>query len=236
MMLNNYVSMFKTSWRIFKKNKFVVNSMVVAATAISLNSFDANAQMPQGGQYVHGKGDINSSGNLMNIDQHTRNGIVNWQRFSIGNGNTVNINNGAGATLNRVIGNDVSKIHGQLNATGSAYLINQNGVVVGPQGQVITGGNFVASTLDVSNGDYLNKGATSFKGDGNHGNVLNLGKISTGGDAILLGKNVLNQGTIRAGGDALVGAGDEILLTDRTSAGDRIMFRLQITQGLQTKA
>ena len=56
----------------------------------------------------------------------------------------VQFNNGSGATLNRVTGNNMSQIMGSLSATGSVYLINQQGVVIGKQGVITTGGSFVA--------------------------------------------------------------------------------------------
>ncbi|WP_454915967.1 two-partner secretion domain-containing protein [Xanthobacter sediminis] len=66
--------------------------------------------------------------------------------------------NGAGATLNRVLGNVPSGIDGRLTATGSVYLVNPAGVAVGSTGAVATGGSFVASTHDVTDKDFLNGG------------------------------------------------------------------------------
>lgn len=227
----NGISMRKINWRIFKKNGFVLNSC--AAAIISLASVSANAELPTNGNYVAGSGSIGVNNNIMNVNQNTQLGIINWGSFSIGSGNVVNINNGNGATMNRVIGNDVSRINGQFNATGSAYLINQNGVVVGPQGQITTGGGFVASTRDVKNEDFLNGGNTKFEGNSN-ADVVNLGSIQTGGDAILVGANVLNQGKIRAGGDALSAAGNKVLLSDTNAAGQRLF--VEVGSGSVTNA
>ena len=51
-------------------------------------------------------------------------------------------------------GNVPSSIDGVLSATGSVYLVNPSGVVVGPSGVVKTGGSFVASTLDVKDAEF----------------------------------------------------------------------------------
>ena len=67
----------------------------------------------------------------------------------------VQFNNGSGATLNRVTGGNLSQIDGSLKATGSVYLINPQGIVIGPGGQVIANGSFVASTRDVSNSGFM---------------------------------------------------------------------------------
>ena len=169
--------------------------------------------LPTGGQYVAGQGTITGATNGLTINQATSRGIINWQGFSIGTGNTVQFNNGAGATLNRVIGTDISKISGQLNATGSVYLINPQGVVIGPGGKVVTNGSFVASTRDVSNSAFMGGGALTASGTSN-GDVVNAGTItSQNGDAILVGRSVRNSGTIKApNGTAAMAAGNQILL------------------------
>ncbi len=53
--------------------------------------------------------------------------IIDWRSFSIGAGGQVDFNNGGGITLNRVSGGAPSSIAGQLNATGSLYLVNPPG-------------------------------------------------------------------------------------------------------------
>src|SRR5215469_15283401 len=110
----------------------------------------AAGALPNGGSFVSGSGHISATTTQLTVNQASKNGIINWGSFSIGPGNGVQINNGSGATLNRVTGNSLSKIDGSLNATGSVYLINQNGIVVAPTGQVVTGGDFVASTRDTA--------------------------------------------------------------------------------------
>ncbi|MFL6701286.1 MAG: filamentous hemagglutinin N-terminal domain-containing protein, partial [Paraburkholderia graminis] len=143
----------------------------------------AQGTLPQGGAYVSGSGSIASAGNTLTVTQpgSTR-GVVNWNSFSIGGNNTVVFNNGSGATLNRVTGGSPSSILGKLNATGSVYLINPQGVVVGPQGVVTTGGRFVASTLDTDNASFMSGGALTFSGQSDQ-RVVNLGHIgSTNGD------------------------------------------------------
>ncbi len=55
-----------------------------------------------------------------------------WRRLH------VYIGNGQGAILNRVTGPKLSLIEGQLKASGSVYLINPQGIVVGPHGTIAT--------------------------------------------------------------------------------------------------
>jgi filamentous hemagglutinin family protein len=154
--------------------------------------------------------------------------------FSIGQGGTVQFNNGAGATLNRVTGTDVSSIDGLLSATGSVYLINPNGVVIGKTGVVDTGGSFVASTLDVSNTNFLAGGDLTFSGTSS-ASVVNVGKIGAlGGDVALVAAKVDNQGSISAAnGAAGLIAGYQVVIHDGSLDGGKFAV---LTGGPATSA
>lgn len=171
--------------------------------------------LPTGGSYVAGQGVISSAGSTTTIVQSSQQGIINWQGFSIGSGNSVNFNNGNGATLNRVTGAEQSAILGHLNATGSVYLINPNGVVVSSSGKIVTGGSFVASTRDVSNSQFMQGGTLVFNGS-SAGAVTNDGKIiSKNGDVVLIGAVVTNNGSLHAkNGTAALVAGNQVVLSD----------------------
>ncbi len=173
----------------------------------------AGGALPSGGQFVAGAGAISATANGLSISQSGSHGIINWQNFSIGQGDTVNIANGLGATLNRVTGGNISSIAGSLTSTGSVYLVNPAGVIVLPSGQVVTTGSFVASTRDVSNSSFLAGGALDFTGTSS-GAVVNQGSItSSNGDVVLIGQSVTNTGQISApNGTAALAAGDDVLL------------------------
>ena len=75
-----------------------------------------------------------------------------------------------------------SLIDGLLSGTGSVYLINPKGVIIGKNGVVNVGGTFAASTLDVANSQFLAGGSLTFSGSSNAA-VVNYGKIGAlGGD------------------------------------------------------
>jgi filamentous hemagglutinin family protein len=175
--------------------------------------------LPAGGRFVAGAGALSSTGGTLTIDQTTSRGVIDWTSFSIGGGNHVVFHNGAGATLNRVTGSGASNLLGTLSATGSVYLINPQGVVVGSGGVISTGGRFLASTLDTSDAAFMQGGALSFAGNSN-ARVVNFGHIgSSGGDVVLIARNeVANLGSIRAPkGTAELAAGQQILLQDSAS-------------------
>jgi filamentous hemagglutinin family protein len=172
--------------------------------------------LPTDPTIIHGQLVIQSAGKSMNIQQASQYGIINWNSFNVGSGHAVHFNNGSGATLNRVTGLDASSLNGTLSATGSLYLLNRNGIIIGADGRVLTGGSFVASTLDMANADFLNGGDFNLFGNSPQG-VTNLGKISsTSGSVLLAGYTVSNKGDISApNGHAGLVAGTRIdVLTD----------------------
>ena len=148
----------------------------------------------------HGQVNV-SPGTHAQIQQLTDQAIVDWQSFSIGANESVRIlQPGAlSVLLNRVTGVDPSTILGSLEANGNVWLINPNGILFGP-GSTVNVGGLVASTLDISNQDFLS-GNYNFRLAGpDLGAVVNQGRIriTDGGYAVLTGPSVLNEGTIVA--------------------------------------
>ena len=183
---------------------------------------------PSGGVVVNGSIEIGEGlGGHLLINQASNKGIINWEDFSIGAGElTEFLQPGAdGSTLNRVVSGNPSAIHGALKANGKIFVINPNGIMVGPGGLIDVAG-LVLSTLDVSDADYLGGGDMLFKGSGSAG-VQNFGRINAiGGDVFLLGKSVENTGTITASGAVGLGAGEEVLITATPDAnGERVFVK-----------
>jgi len=155
--------------------------------------------LPQNAQVKHGQIDINTQAGRMQIEQLSQMGIIDWQDFSIGSGERVDISqlNVDAALLNRVTGADPSKLYGQLNANGRVYVVNPNGVLIGPGARINTA-EFIASTLDLADADFLNGGNLTFEGDSD-ASVVNLGEIKAdNGDLILIAQVVENAGTLEA--------------------------------------
>ncbi|WP_460731162.1 two-partner secretion domain-containing protein, partial [Nitrincola alkalisediminis] len=171
--------------------------------------------LPVGADIQAGQITISLQQNVMDINQTSQKGIINWQTFSIGKDATVNFHhmNASASTLNRVVGNETSLIHGVLNANGQVFLLNSNGILIGKDAQVNVGA-LVASTLDITNQDFLD-GHYTFHENGSQGSVINLGTIQTAdeGYVALLGQQVINEGIITARmGAAVMAAGDRISL------------------------
>jgi filamentous hemagglutinin family protein len=188
--------------------------MLLAGLAATLLMGQPARALPQGGNVVHGTATVNVNGQNMTIQQASQQVIINWNGFSISAGELVNFIQPSqlASVLNRVTGVDPSVINGILQGNGNVFLINPNGVLIGPGGMVNTGG-FLASTLELSNADFLS-GNLRFKQGAGHdlSAVVNQGqiKVTDGGFVMLLAPSVANEGLIIAkSGEVALGAGTE---------------------------
>jgi filamentous hemagglutinin family protein len=168
---------------------------------------------PAGGTVVAGQAAVSSSGPHLTVNQSTDRAIINWQSFSVGTGETARFNlpSSSAAVLNRVTGSQLSSLMGTLASNGHVYLLNPNGIVVGPNGHVVTGG-FVASTLNLSDDQFLKGGAQTFRGSSTAGVVI-LGTVkASSGDVLLVASQVDNRGKLIApDGHVVLAAGSEVL-------------------------
>lgn len=178
-----------------------------------------------------GKASLVQVGGQMTITQSTENAVLNWQSFNISSDGTVTFKqpDSTAVALNKIFQADPSKILGALNANGSVYLINQNGIIFGAGAQVNTG-SLIASTLNITPdalSGILNagvKGGPAFANVDDNNNPLTsqAGNVqvaagakitSPGGEIMLFGSNVTNQGALSApGGQVILAAGDSVYL------------------------
>ena len=195
-------------------------ALLLATTALTSPVFVglASAQnLPTGGSVAAGSVAIaQPSATRLNITQSSPSAVVNWQSFSIGQGSAVNIAqpSASSAILNRVTGSTPSTIAGQLTANGQVYLVNPNGIAITRSGAVDVGGGFVASTLGISDSDFMS-GHRTFTGNGASARVSNAGVVSVGrgGYAALIGGTVSNAGLISVPlGKVALGSGEQATL------------------------
>lgn len=185
---------------------------------------------PSGGSVAHGKAEFSKpSGKALHIttDKHT---IINWEKFSIEAGEYTQFFQPGkdSAVLNRVTGKEASRILGKLLANGKVYLVNPQGVIVGKEGMINTGG-FLASALDISDADFLNGEHMRFHGDSRNG-IKNQGTIkAASGDLILIGYTVDNEGLLEAPeGKVALGAGLDILVKPKEA--EKLFIRPEVAQ------
>jgi len=176
----------------------------------------ATPALPAGANIVAGNVRITSSGNAMTVTEGSNQAIIDWQGFNIGSTSTVNFvqPSASAVLLNRVVGGAPATIQGALNANGRVFLLDTSGILFGRQAQVNVG-SLLASTLDISDADFL-AGRWTFSSTSSGAQaVTNQGRIGAapGGFVGLVGGSVLNQGRIQAQlGTVALAAGDRVSL------------------------
>ena len=190
----------------------LLSALIAACCGAAVPLASANPTLPQ---VAAGQAAFSQQGNVFSVT-NTPNTIINWASFSIGRDEITRFiqQNGDSRVLNRITGQDPSAILGTLQSNGKVYLINPNGVLFGRDSRVDVGG-LVASTLNLSNADFL-AGNHHFSGAGT-GAVANHGSIATpqGGQVYLIAPDVTNTGIIQApGGEVLLAAGHSVQLVD----------------------
>ncbi|MGE0832913.1 MAG: filamentous hemagglutinin N-terminal domain-containing protein, partial [Simkaniaceae bacterium] len=173
---------------------------------------------PKKHEVVSGEVSVSSQNTTTTIHQQTDKAIIQWEEFSINQGEKVHFSQPSkkAAILNRVMGQKPSEIYGTLSSNGKIYLLNKNGIVIGPEGRIDTAG-FIASTLEIEDHQFLAEQPLIFSGSSS-ASIVNLGRIEThAGDLFVLAQRVENQGTLKAeNGAVYVGGATEILLKEDT--------------------
>lgn len=169
--------------------------------------------LPSGESVVSGSATFNRAGSVLTV-QNSNGTIIEWQGFSIAAGELTKFiqQSSSSSVLNRDIGGNISAIYGMLQSNGNVYLINTQGILIGATG-VIDTNSFVASTLDLSNQEFITGGEMNFVGDSS-ASIVNLGTINgADGNVYLIAQEIDNGGTIYApNGTAGAYAGSEVYL------------------------
>src|SRR5262245_10788918 len=178
-------------------------NLLLTSTALLALGSVPSAAGPDGPVVVGGSATVSGAGtSSVTINQSSNKAIINWNTFNIGAGETTTFvqPGSSSVALNRVTGGlGPSEIYGTLNANGQVFVINRDGVLVGPSGVINTGG-FLASTNDIKNEDFM-AGRMNFSISGRpDASIVNQGRITAanGGFAALVAPGVRNSGTITA--------------------------------------
>lgn len=208
----------------FRCQKLAVALMLVCSSL-------AKAE-PIGGVVTAGSVTFGGTANQMTVTQTTSHSAINWQSFGIKAGETMQFiqPSSSSVALNRVIGADPSVILGRLSSNGQVFLVNPSGILFGTRASVNVG-SLVASTLNISDADFIS-GQYRFSGSSaGVGAVINQGNIraADGGYVALLGSSVSNQGHVVAQlGKVVMAAGSAMTLD---VSGDQLL-NVAIDKGL----
>ena len=178
-----------------------LNKKLLSALIGALVSSGAIGQnLPVLSSVVSGSATTSITGSTLTV-KNSASAILEWSKFSIASGFTTNFvqPSAASAALNRVVGADPSNIFGSLISNGKVFLINPNGIVFG-QGAQVNVGALVASTLALSNANFL-------AGNTNFGALSTAGNIDVSGSITAVDSIVLNASTINGSGTLVAGTG-----------------------------
>ena len=183
---------------IILKKLLTLSCVTLFSYTIFINPLYAN---PQNGVVIAGGATINQSPGLTQINQSTDKAIINWQGFSIDTNEHTHFQqpSSSSITLNRVTGNQASRIMGKLSANGKIMLLNPSGIIFGPNSHVDVAG-LIASTANIKDNDFLN-GNYHFVQDPNFNKgIVNEGTITVAdrGLTALVAPSVQNNGKIVA--------------------------------------
>lgn len=232
-----------------KMNKKMREAALTAMITLALSG--SAMAMPSGGSVTQGSVSVNGAaastidsvadGATIAANGHS---IIDWKAFGIEAGQKLSFDTSKGALLNRVIGNDISKILGSLVQKGECplLLVNPNGILVGGNA-TIDASQLILSTLAISNDDFnhMNNGAgglATFAKAANAGlghiQVEKGAKINID-DVLLMAGGTVNVAdgvtftttgkTTDGKGDAIVeiAAADKIVVNSRESKQDAII-------------
>ena len=177
--------------------------------------------------------------------------VIDWTSFNIGSAAKVVFSQPSAnsVVLNRVTGTTATRIDGAISGNGQVWLLNGNGVMVGPTG-IINAAGFLAGTSTISDSAFVSGFSSTSPGTNSAvgtfafmpfctsnctslGQILNQGQIQvTNSGYVLLGaEQVRNEGVIQADMGLIgLGAGKAFTLS---FSGDRTLQFASVDQDVQ---
>jgi filamentous hemagglutinin family protein len=206
----------------------LLSSTALTAAGLLIFSSAANAQIidpntvPTGANVISGGITIEQQGTNTDIYQNQEHGRINWNSFDHGSNAVTEFHQPSSDswTVNKVVGNIGSArqtiIDGKIIANGNIGIIDQNGVLYGPNavidlnGAITTSGNLNESKFNESGIAEITQ-----VGAGGGIEIMNGAQISVGsaGLAAFVAPTVVNNGVINAKmGNVVMAAGEKVTL------------------------
>ena len=117
--------------------------------------------------------------------------------------------------LFRIFSGDGTQIYGSFESNGNIFLIDTAGILFGADSKINVN-QLVASSLDITNQNFLDGKYEFAAGSADAGAVINNGTIEAAEGVALIGRKILNTGNIitGTGGFVVMAAGDRVLLSE----------------------
>ncbi|RIY33802.1 hypothetical protein CJP74_00970, partial [Psittacicella melopsittaci] len=201
----------------FNKVSKLLGGLLLALPLTGISTAYASNSLT-GATVINGKVDIVTK-DLVTTITNSNGAIIEWEKFNIKSNELVKFiqESSNSAVLNRVLGGSVSQILGTLESNGKVFIVNPAGIVFGAN-SVVNVQSLVASTLDISNEDFV-KGNYVFNQEKDQAiaSVLSQGliKVNDDGTLALVGGQVVNTGVLEAkNGTVYLLAGQSITIQD----------------------
>ncbi|MET4696848.1 filamentous hemagglutinin N-terminal domain-containing protein [Endozoicomonas lisbonensis] len=182
--------------------------------ALTLMAPQVSQAGPVGGDVTGGEGTIDYNGTTTTIDQLTDKLSINWDSFNLSADELVRFlqPNASSLVLNRILDDNASVIHGQIDANGHVLLVNPRGLLFTETAQINVN-SLTASSLDIATDDFMNDDFAFKALDGTDGIVVNRGTVNAASGIVLQGEAVENSGTLVAADYIALAGGSESVLT-----------------------
>jgi filamentous hemagglutinin family protein len=197
-------------------SRFLARGAGLLAAVFLLSATGAAYANPAGGTVSAGSAGISAAGDTLTVTQTSNRAVIDWRSFDINENETTNFvqPSSAAMTLNRIGGQDPSRIMGTLTANGKIYLVNPNGLIFGKNANVNVG-SLLATTANIGTLNFM-KGAMKFNHAGKaEASIVNSGLITAkeAGLVGLVAPSVINDGVITARlGRVNLASGDTLTL------------------------
>ncbi len=175
------------------------------------------SSLPQGAIVEEGRVHMDSSTPDTMVIDASHKSVIRYQSFNVGQGEKVRFiqPSASSAVLNRVEGKSPSQILGSIESNGKVFLLNSHGIYFGKEA-VISVGSLVASTLAISNEDFLQDRFCFHLEDTNYlSEIYNEGLLSAGagGEVVLIAPVIRNLGQIQAtAGKVILASAEHVTL------------------------
>jgi filamentous hemagglutinin family protein len=157
---------------------------------------------------------VGQSGNTQTITTNAQRSLGSFNRFDIGSGYFVDVNQPNANAMFVAKVRDVgapSQILGTLNSNGAVGLINPAGIFVGPTGIINTQGGFLGTTQALKEQQFLSNGAIEFGANATNvagASIINKGEITVGAErfVVLVAPTVENSYVTGVGNQGVITA------------------------------
>ncbi|MCB5186042.1 filamentous hemagglutinin family protein [Methylobacillus gramineus] len=163
---------------------------------------------------------------ITTIQQSAPQAIANWSQFNLARNHTLNINQQSNwQMLHRIHDLNPSIIAGTINAPGTNYFVNTNGIIFANGAQINVGSLLAVTSADMTDALFTNGLLSSLSQDPVFRNTGGFIKVeagaaltaASGGRIMLLAKDVENHGVIKTpDGQTILAAGEKVYLKSST--------------------